>query len=82
MRIRSRLNVAAINIREINEQHLLFILYMTKCAMHVFHEKDKCMENTWFLANYNEEKTMRLSKRMENARGTFGHIHSKNYSTF
>ena len=32
------------------------------------------MENAWFLANYNEAKTMRLSKRMENARGTIGHV--------
>ena len=47
---------------------------MAKCATCVFHEKDKRMENAWFLANYNEAKTMRLSKRMENARGTFGHV--------
>ena len=33
---------------------------MAKCAMCVFHEKDKHMENTWFLAYYNEEKTMRF----------------------
>ena len=47
---------------------------MAKCAMCVFHEKDKCMENAWFLGNYNGAKTMRLSKLMENARGTFGHV--------
>ena len=47
---------------------------MAKCATCVFHEKDKRMENAWFLANYNEAKTMRLTKRMENARGTFGHV--------
>ena len=28
----------------------------------------------WFLANYNEAKTMRVSKRMENARGTIAHV--------
>ena len=27
------------------------------------------MENAWFLANYNEAKTMRLSKRIENVPG-------------
>ena len=47
---------------------------MAKCATCVFHEKDKRMENAWFLANYNEAKTMRLSKRMEKARGTIGHV--------
>ena len=35
-------------------------LYMAKCATCVFHEKDKCMENAWFLANHNEAKTMRF----------------------
>ena len=33
---------------------------MAKCATCVFHEKDKRMENAWFFANYNEEKTMRF----------------------
>ena len=36
------------------------------------------IENARFLANYNEAKTMhfpmRLSKHMENARGTIGHV--------
>ena len=51
---------------------------MAKCATCIFHEKDKRMENAWFLANYNEAKdhafSMRLSKRMVNARGTIGHV--------
>ena len=34
---------------------------MAKCATCVFHLKDKRMENAWFLANYNEAKTMRFS---------------------
>ena len=57
---------------------------MAKCATCVFHEKDKRMENAWFLANY-EAKTMRLSKRMENVRGTFGHVrllYRKEYKCF
>ena len=33
-------------------------LYMAKFALRVFHEKEKHMENAWFLANYNEAKTM------------------------
>ena len=47
---------------------------MAKCATCLCHEKDKRMENAWFLPNHNEVKTMRLSKRMENAHGTFGHV--------
>ena len=47
---------------------------MAKCVTCVFHEKDKRMEYAWFLPNYIEVKTMHLSKRMENARGTFGHV--------
>ena len=43
---------------------------MAKCATCVFHEKDKRL----YTANYNEAKTMRLSKHMENARGTIGHV--------
>ena len=31
---------------------------MAKCATCVYHEKDKRMENVWFLANYNEAKNM------------------------
>ena len=50
---------------------------MAKCSTCVFHEKDKRMDNVWLLANYNEAKTMRLSKRMENARGTIGHVQNK-----
>ena len=53
---------------------------MAKCATRVFHEKDKRMENAYFLTNYNEAKTMRfpcvLSERMENARGTIGHVYN------
>ena len=30
---------------------------MAKCATCVYHEKDKRMENAWFLANHNEAKT-------------------------
>ena len=52
----------------------MFRYYMAKCVTCVFHEKDKIMENASFLANYNEAKTMRLSKLMENVRGTFGHV--------
>ena len=52
---------------------------MAKCAMCIFHEKDERMESAWFLANYNEAKTMRLSKRMENARGMIGHVLYQNY---
>ena len=52
-------------------------IYMAKCAICVFRSLDKCMENAWFLPNYNEVKTMRLPKRMENARGTFGHVWSE-----
>ena len=48
--------------------------YMAKCVMCIFHENDKRMENAWFLTNYNEAKTMRLSKCMENACGTIGHV--------
>ena len=33
---------------------------MAKCAPCIFHEKDKRMENAWFLPNYNEVKTMRF----------------------
>ena len=51
---------------------------MAKCATCAFHEKDKRMEKAWFLANYNEAKnhafSMRVTKRMENARGTFGPV--------
>ena len=32
------------------------------------------MENAWFLANYNEAKTMHLSNCMENAGGTIDHV--------
>ena len=35
--------------------------YMAECAPCVFYEMDKRMENAWFLANYNEAKTMHLS---------------------
>ena len=31
---------------------------MAKCAVCVLHEKDKRMENAWFLVYYNEAKTM------------------------
>ena len=37
---------------------------MAKCATCVFHENDKHMENAWFLANYNEAKTMRCSNNV------------------
>ena len=40
---------------------------MAKCAMCIFHEKDKCMENAWFLPNYNEVKTMRFPCDYSNA---------------
>ena len=52
---------------------------MAKCAMRVFHEKDKRTEKARFLADYNEAKTMCLSKRMENARGTIGHVDLKQF---
>ena len=35
---------------------------------------DKRMEKAWFLAYYNEAKTMRLSRRVENALGKIGHV--------
>ena len=44
--------------------------YMAKCATCIFHEKDKCMENAWFLANYNEANTMRFPCVYPNARKT------------
>ena len=31
---------------------------MGKCVTCIFLEKDKLMENAWFLADYNEAKTM------------------------
>ena len=40
---------------------------MAKCATCVFHEKDKCMESAWFLANYIEAKTMRFPCVYRNA---------------
>ena len=40
---------------------------MTKCATCVFHEKDKRMENEWFLPNYIEVKTMRFPCGYPNA---------------
>ena len=54
-----------------------FIYYVTKCATCVFHEKDIRSENAWFLASYNEAKTLVLHAfilLMENARGTIGHV--------
>ena len=32
-------------------------IYMAKCATCIFHEKDKRMENAWFLSKYNQAKT-------------------------
>ena len=58
--------------------------YIAKCATFISHEKDKRMEKAWFLANYNEAQnhafSMHLSKHMENARGTIGHLVSLPFS--